>query len=213
MKTRRPNFRSPSPELDQHMSLQEFPDEICGRFLANLGRRADLLNSPPVHYHDAIRDRQRLILIMGYEQGRGLELALELFYPCAQLFPDHGIQSSERLIKKENPGLYGQRPGKSHPLPLAPGQFGRKPVLETPKLHQSKQFAYARANQGRFWSESPREHFQAKRDILENIHMPEQSVMLEYETDSPFQDWEAGSFLVVEKDTSKVWIIEAGNDS
>src|ERR1700747_645895 len=126
--------------LGQHMSLQEFPDEICGGVLATFGGRADLLNAPPVHYHDAIRDCQRLILIVGYEQGGGLELALELFYPCAQLFPDHGVQSPERLIKKENPGLYCERPGKSHALPLPPGQFGRKPVLETPKLHQSKQF-------------------------------------------------------------------------
>ena len=116
------------------MSLQEFPDEICGRFLANLGRRADLLNSPPVHYHDAIRDRQRLVLIMGYEQSGDLQLALELFYPGPQLFPDHGIQSPERFIKQKNPRLYGQRPGKSHALALAPGQFGRKPVLEPPRV-------------------------------------------------------------------------------
>jgi len=43
--------------------------------------------------------------------------------------------------------------------------------------------------------------------------MPEQSIMLEHETDSPFPDWEAGSILVVEKDTSRVWIVETGNDS
>src|SRR6516164_453669 len=125
---------------------------------------------------------------MGYEKSGDSQLALELPYPCAQLFPDHGIQSSERLIKQKNPRLYGKRSGKSHALALAPRQFGRKSFLETPKLHQSKQFAHVPANLGRFWPEPSREHFQTKSDILENIHMPEQSVMLEYETDSPFPD-------------------------
>ena len=65
------------------MSLQGFPDEIRRGFLANFGRRADLLNPPSVHYHDAIRDCQRFPLIMGYEKSGYFEFALELFYPSA----------------------------------------------------------------------------------------------------------------------------------
>jgi hypothetical protein len=125
------------------MSLQEFPDEIRGRFLTNCGRRADLLNPPPVHYHDAVHDCQRLILIMGYEQSGDLELALELFYPCAQFFPDHGIQSPERLIKQENPRLYCERSGKSNALPLAPRTIRTEANSRSPQVHQSKQFAHA----------------------------------------------------------------------
>jgi hypothetical protein len=196
------------------MSLQEFPDENRRRFLANFGRFADLLNPPPVHYDDAIRDCQRFILIMGYEKSGYFEFALELFYPSAQLFPDHSIQSPERFIKQKNPRLNCKRPGKRHALALAPRQFGRKPVLEAPKLDQPKQFAHAPANLRRLWPEPPGEHFQAKSDILENIHVPEQSVMLKYETDSPFPDWKARSILVVvEKDPSGVRIIETRDHS
>jgi hypothetical protein len=60
---------------------------------------------------------------MGYEQSDDLQLALKLFYPGPQLFPDHGIQSPERFIKQKNPRLYCKRPGKSHAL--APASFLR----------------------------------------------------------------------------------------
>ena len=68
------------------MSLEEFPDEIRRRFLGNFGRWADLLNAPLVQYHHAIRDRQRLILVMGYEKSGRFQLTLELLFH-ARNFP------------------------------------------------------------------------------------------------------------------------------
>jgi hypothetical protein len=59
----------------------------------------------------------------------------------------------------------------------------------------------------------PRKHIQTERYVLENGHMPEQSVMLEYKPDSPFTNREQGGILIVKKDTAGVWIVQAGDDA
>ena len=110
--------------------------KLAGGAGVDLLRRAALDDGSLVHQEDPIRQGQRLLLIVGHEDGGELEALLDRADLLAQAAADAGIQRRERLIQQEDPWLHHQRPGQRHPLALAAGELGRIAALEAGQLHQ-----------------------------------------------------------------------------
>ena len=64
--------------LQDGRRADEVGDEPGGRALVDLARRPDLLDAAAVHHRDAVRERERLGLIVGHEDGGDPDRALDL---------------------------------------------------------------------------------------------------------------------------------------
>ncbi len=69
--------------------------------VVELERRGDLLEPAGVQHPDAIRQRERLLLVVGHEEGRGPggpeDLADLLAHRCAEI----GVEIRERLVEED----------------------------------------------------------------------------------------------------------------
>ena len=114
--------------------------------VVQLGRRRALLEPPVAHHGDPVGDRQRLLLVVGDEQGGDAELLLQPADLLAQLVSrtlassaDSGSSSSSTR------GRRGERAGQRDPLLLAAGQLVRVPVGLVGEADQLQQLRRPRA--------------------------------------------------------------------
>ena len=80
---------------------------------------------PVVHDHDAVGDLHRLLLVVGDEDGRHLDLLVQPAQPGAQLGADLGVERAEGLVEQQHARLDRQRAGQGHALALAAGELRR----------------------------------------------------------------------------------------
>ena len=124
----------------------EGEDEGRGRRVVDLVGRADLLDPPLVHHHDAVGELHRLLLVVGDEDGGVAGPVVDLAQPAAELAPDLGVERAERLVEEEHARLDGERAGERHALPLAAGELRRVALLEAGELHEIEQLQHALAD-------------------------------------------------------------------
>ncbi len=73
---------------------------------------------PPLHHRHAVRDLQRLFLIVGHENGRDMDRVVQPAQPAPQFAPDRGVERAERLVEQQHARLDGERARQSHALAL-----------------------------------------------------------------------------------------------
>ena len=110
----RPHIRVAEP-VDRP---DEGHDELVGRPLVELARRAFLLDAPAVHDHDMVGHVHGLLLVVGHEDRRHVGLVVESSQPDAQLLADARIEGAEGLVEEEDRRLDGQGASEGHALPL-----------------------------------------------------------------------------------------------
>ena len=93
--------------------------------LIHLGRRPNLLQPPVAHYHDAIGQRQRLVLIMRHQDGRDAQPPLQQPQLDLHAFAQVLVQCAERLVQQQHRRLDHQCPCQRHALLLTAGKLGR----------------------------------------------------------------------------------------
>jgi hypothetical protein len=108
-------------------------------------------------------------LIVGYEDRRRADLALNPPQVAAQIDADLGIERAERLVEQQHLGLVGQRACQRHPLLLPARELARHACAQPGQAHQLEQPVAAAAALGR----RDLADAQAKLDILGHRHMPE----------------------------------------
>ena len=100
----------------QHVHVAEEPgDERGRRVLVQLLGRAHLLDPPAVEHHDLVGDLEGLLLVVGDEQARDVDLVVEPAEPGAQLLADLGVEGAERLVEEQHLGPGGQGPRQAPP--------------------------------------------------------------------------------------------------
>jgi hypothetical protein len=97
--------------------------ELGLRVVVEVGRAARLLDRPVVHDHDLLGDVHRLLLVVGDEDRRHMDLVVQAAEPLAELHPHPRVQRPERLVEQQHLRLDGERPRQRHPLTLAAGEL------------------------------------------------------------------------------------------
>ena len=88
-----------------------------------------------VNEHDAPRRAAREFLIMGHDDQRHGELAVQLAEHFKNLLPRMGVEIARRLISQHHFRAHDQGPGNRHPLLLAPGKLAGLMVHAGPEPH------------------------------------------------------------------------------
>ena len=107
--------------------------------VVEVGRPAGLLDRAVVHDHDLLGDVHRLLLIVGDEDRRHVDLVVEPAQPLAQLGAHARVERPEGLVEQQHLGLDRERPGERHALALAAGELARVAVREALELDQLEQ--------------------------------------------------------------------------
>ena len=83
------------------------------RAVVQLGRRGDLLETPGRHHADPVAHRERLLLVVGDEQGRDPDHDLDPADLLTQLAADLRVERRQRLVEEQDAGLDRERRARS----------------------------------------------------------------------------------------------------
>ena len=106
------------------MPTNSATNAVAGREYSSAGS-ATCSSLPVAHDADPVGHGQRLLLVVGDEQGGGAEPLLQGADLLAQLQPDLGVERGQRLVEQQHVRLDRQRPGQRDALLLAAGQLVR----------------------------------------------------------------------------------------
>ncbi len=87
--------------------------------------RAGLLDAAVAHHHDLVGERERLLLVVGHEQGTGAGRSQDRHDLLAQRLAEPGVERGERLVEQDDLGIRGQSTGQRHALALTARQLVR----------------------------------------------------------------------------------------
>ena len=132
-----------------------------------------------MHHADAIREGERLFLVVRDEHRRHVQFALDLADRAAQLLADLRVERAERLVHQQHFGPVGQRARNRDALLLAAGQLRGQAVVHAFECNELQQLLATRAPLGRLHLA----HAQRELDVVGDRHVPEQRVVLEDEPD------------------------------
>ena len=101
------------------------------RIVIDFVGRTDLLDTPLAHHHHAVGELQRLVLIVGHENGRMAGLVVNLAQPTAQFLAHQRIKRAKRFIEKQDFRFNRHGAGKRHALALTTGKLRRIALLQS----------------------------------------------------------------------------------
>ena len=126
----------------------EIGDEKIGRTLVNVARRADLLHHASVEDDDAIRQRQRLGLVVRHVDERNPCTPLQRLDLGAHALPQLGVEIGQRLVEQQDRRLDHERAGERHTLQLAARQLSWMTSFEALKADCFEHARDARSDLG-----------------------------------------------------------------
>src|SRR5690606_34023446 len=147
------------------------------------GGGADLLDPALDHDDDAVRELQRLFLVVGDEDGGVAGGVVDRAQPAAQLAADLRVERAERLVEQQYLRLDRHGAGERDALALAAGKLRGIALLQPGQLYQVEQLRGAAADLGLGGTRRAGAHLQPETDILGDRHVLEQRVVLEHEAD------------------------------
>ena len=124
-------------------------DEAGARAVIDVAGAADLLDRARVHHDNPVGDRQRLLLVVGDEDGGDAELPLQRADVLAQACPDARVERGQWLVEKQDLRARRERAGERHALLLAARKLMRKTAGEFGQLDQRQHFVDPRPDLGR----------------------------------------------------------------
>ena len=86
--------------------------------------------APVVHHDDPVGDRQRLLLVVGDENGGDAELLLQRANVLAQARADLRVERRQRLVEQQDLRARRERAGERDALLLAAGKLVGKTAGE-----------------------------------------------------------------------------------
>ncbi len=120
---------------DEIGRADEIRDEGVARKIVDVARRADLLDQPVAHHHDAVRHRQRLFEIVRHVDRRDAEPVLQLAQLDAHVGAQLGVEVRQRLVEQQHRGLEHEGARQRDALLLPAGELRRAPRCEAAHLH------------------------------------------------------------------------------
>ena len=125
----------------------------------------DLLDAPLVHDRDAVRQRQRLGLIVGHVDEGDADFLLQIDELDLHFLAQLGVERRERLVEEQHRWMRDQRATESDALLLAAGKFVRIAFPETNETHVLERSLHLGGDLGRGCPG----HLQRKRDVAFDV--------------------------------------------
>ncbi len=171
----------PRPALDQVGRSHEVGDERVAGQVVDLGRGPGLLDRAVAHDHDAVRDREGLLQVVGDVHRRDPERPLQLLDLEPHLGAQLRVQVAEGLVEEQHRGPEHEGAREGHPLLLAARELRGAAGGQLAHLHEA---------------ERPRDplpelrlrhlpHPQAVGHVVEHGHVGPDRVGLEHHRESP----------------------------
>ena len=192
---------------------EEGIDERRCRVRVNVADAAGLFHLALVHEHELVGKLERLVLVVGDEQGGDVQLLVQAAEPAAQLLAHLGIERAERLVEQQHARLDRERARKRDALSLAAGEL-RGVTLGLPiELHEFQELVHAAANFGLGRPLPSAFDTQPEGDILEHGEVAEQRVVLEHEADLALTHVRVRGVLAIDDDLARIRKVEPGDDA
>ena len=173
----------------------------------DLDRRARLPDAAFAHDHDQVGHRHRLPLVMGYDDRRDAEPALELSELDLHRLAQLRVERGKRLVEQEKPRRARKRAGNRHPLPLPAGQSRHRPIRQTRQAHQLEQLVDTRSLLAlRYAADAQR-----IGDVLADRQMREESERLEHHAEVAPMHVEPADVGAVDQDASLRRLLQSGD--
>jgi hypothetical protein len=188
---------------------EEAHDERARRLLEDLRGGAHLLDAPGVHEHHAVGDLEGLLLVVGHEDARHVQLVVEPAQPAAELLADAGVERAEGLVEEEEAGLGGEGARERHALALAAGELVGVALAEAVELDEREELGHPRRDLG------PRAaaDAQGEADVLGHRHVAEEGVVLEHHAHVPLAGGDRRDVLAAVPHLAGVGRLEPGDDA
>jgi hypothetical protein len=196
-----------------HGFTDEAGDERRGRLVEDLVGRADLFEAAAVEDRHPVGEFERLLLVVGDEQGGVARAVVDFAQPAAQVAAHLGVERAERLVEQQHPGLDGESAGQRHPLALAARKLGGAALTEAAELHKVEQVPDTAVDLARLRPLAARPHPQPVGDVVGHGHVAEQGVVLEHEADATAAHRNARGVLVAEQDAAGARRLQAGDQA
>ena len=101
------------------------------RLLVDLLGRPDLLDPALRHHRDAVRHRERLLLVVRHVDERDADLLLQRLQLDLQPLAELGVEGAERLVQQQHGGVQDQRARERDALLLAARELRRDAASRT----------------------------------------------------------------------------------
>ena len=115
------------PLQRQHVGLGHLGDEVLDVVVGGLGHdlvgRADLHDRAVAHDQDPVAELERLGEVVGDEDHRLAELAVQPDDLVLHVAPDQRVERGERLVEEQHLRVAGQRSGQADALLHAAGEL------------------------------------------------------------------------------------------
>src|SRR5262249_24956413 len=102
-----------------HDTIDEFAYKLRRGTLEDRARRANLLDPAFIENGDSVGELKRLVLVVGYEQHRVPDTAVQIAQPIAQLLAHFGVKRAEWLVEQQYLRFDRKRAGERNALALA----------------------------------------------------------------------------------------------
>ena len=182
-------------------------DEDAGRRGVDLLRRPDLLDLTAAHDGDAVAHRERLALVVGHEDERDPDLALDPLELDLHRLAQLQVEGGQRLVEEQGARQVDERPGQGDALLLAAGELGRPAGGELGQADDVEHLHRPAAGLGRRHLLGP----QPERHVVEHRHVREQGVLLEDRVDVALVRRHVGHVDALEHDPAARRQLEAGD--
>ena len=172
-----------APGLEQAHVAHEGGDEVRGRVLVQLARRALLHHTALVQQRDAVADGHGLALVVRHVDQRQPELGLQVQDLPAQAPAQARVQVRHRLVQQQQGRAGGERAREGDALLLALGELvgpPRRQRLDTEQLQRLASTRYGSRGSGRGQA-------QAEGHVVQHRQVGKQARVLGHQAHGPLR--------------------------
>ena len=158
----------------QHVDVaDERRDEAIDRPAIDFVRSAELADAALRKHGDPVGQAERLALVVGDEDGRHAELALNLLDLDLHRRSQVPVERRERLVEQQHLGANDERARQRDALLLSAGELARLAILQALELDERERLGDPARDLGL----GDAAHLEAVADIGRHAHVREQRVV------------------------------------
>ena len=185
----------------------ERPDEQVDGVAEQLLGGVTLLQHPVAQHRHPLAQGHRLGLVVGHEQRRGLQPAVQAHQLRTHRHTQLGVEVRQRLVHQERRRLTDHRPAHRHPLSLPTRQRRRLAVQQLPQTQRPSHGIHLLGALGL----GDLAHPQPETEVLAHRHVRVQGVVLEHHGDVTLRWRQVGHIPITDRDRPVRDLLEAGD--